>query len=194
MKVIGITGNSGAGKTTVCEIMKTLYDVNIIDADKVAKSLSKKGTAYLKAIEETFGAEIIKEDGNLNRKLLAKKIYENNEDRNKLNNLTFIYVVDEIKNILKQNEEKINIVDAPLLFESGLEKLCDKVITVVATLELKIKRICERDGLDIEVAKSRLKIQNNEEFYINKSDFIIRNNGSRNDLEKQIKDIMNEIL
>lgn len=194
MKVIGITGNSGAGKTTVCEIMKNSYEVNIIDADKVAKSLSKKGTAYLKAIENTFGTEIIKEDGNLNRNLLAKKIYENHEDRNKLNNLTFIYVVDEIKNILKQNEGKINIVDAPLLFEAGLEKICDKVITVVATQELKIKRICERDGLDIEVAKSRLKIQNDEEFYIDKSDFVIRNNGSREDLENQIKNIMNEIL
>ena len=194
MKVIGITGNSGAGKTTVCEIMKNSYEVNIIDADKVAKSLSKKGTAYLKAIENTFGTEIIKEDGNLNRNLLAKKIYENHEDRNKLNNLTFIYVVDEIKNILKQNEGKINIVDAPLLFEAGLEKICDKVITVVATQELKIKRICERDGLDIEVAKSRLKIQNDEELYIDKSDFVIRNNGSREDLENQIKNIMNEIL
>ena len=75
-----------------------------------------------------------------------------------------------------------------------MEKICDKVITVVATQELKIKRICERDGLDIEVAKSRLKIQNDEEFYIDKSDFVIRNNGSREDLENQIKNIMNEIL
>jgi len=194
MKVIGITGNSGAGKTTVCDIMKENYEVNIIDADKVAKEMSKKGTAYLKAIEEAFGPEIIKEDGNLNRKLLAKKIYENHDDRNKLNSITFVYVVDEIKNILKQNEGKINVVDAPLLFESNLEALCDKVITVVASQELKIKRICERDGLDIEVAKSRLKIQNNEEFYMNKSDFVIRNNGSRDDLENQIKNIMNEIL
>lgn len=194
MKVIGITGNSGAGKTTVCDIMKENYEVNIIDADKVAKEMSKKDTAYLKAIEEAFGPEIIKEDGNLNRKLLAKKIYENHDDRNKLNSITFVYVVDEIKNILKQNEGKINVVDAPLLFESNLEALCDKVITVVASQELKIKRICERDGLDIEVAKSRLKIQNNEEFYMNKSDFVIRNNGSRDDLENQIKNIMNEIL
>lgn len=194
MKVIGITGNSGAGKTTVCEIMKKTYNVNIINADEVAKDMSRKGTPYLKAIEEAFGSEIIKEDGNLNRNLLAKKIYENHDERKKLNDLTFIYVVDEIKNILKQKETITNIIDAPLLFEAGLEKICDKVITVVATQELKIKRICERDGLDIEVAKSRLKIQNDEEFYIDKSDFVIRNNGSREDLENQIKNIMNEIL
>ena len=92
MKIIGITGSSGSGKTTLSKILNERDDVRVIDADKVVKELSVPGTEYLNAIKETFGEEVFLEDGNLNRKKLAKKIYNDNVARENLNKLTFNYV------------------------------------------------------------------------------------------------------
>ena len=79
--IIGITGSSGAGKSTVCELLQKLYHAKIISADKIAKELSQKGTAYLAQIVEKFGNHILLEDGELNRKALANIIYQNEEKR-----------------------------------------------------------------------------------------------------------------
>ncbi len=85
MKIIGVTGTSGAGKTSLCEILNKQYGAYIIDADKIAKRLSKKGTMYLNAIVECFGNQILTEEGELKRKELANLIYHNEEKRSKLN-------------------------------------------------------------------------------------------------------------
>ena len=96
MKVIGVTGSSGAGKTTLSKILNEQADIKVIDADKVVKEMSVPGTEYLNAIKETFGKEVFYEDGSLNRKELARKIYNDNSSRENLNSLTFNYVVKEI--------------------------------------------------------------------------------------------------
>ena len=196
MKVIGITGSSGSGKTTLSKILNEREDVRVINADKVVRELSVPGTEYLNAIKETFGQEVFLEDGNLNRKKLAKKIYNDNVARENLNKLTFNYVVKEIiSRIINIHSENINfaIIDAPLLFESGLDKCCDFVISLIADFDLKVKRICKRDNIDEETAKSRLKIQNEDSFYIEKSDFIIYNS-ENNDLKMEIDKIFDKIL
>ena len=97
MKIIGVTGSSGAGKDTLCEILENKYNAEIVDADKIAKELSKKGTMYLKSIVDCFGSKIVNRQGELNRKKLASIIFEDEKKREELNKLTFIYVVDEIK-------------------------------------------------------------------------------------------------
>ena len=183
MKIIGITGSSGSGKTTLSQILNERKDVKLIDADKVVKEMSIPGTEYLKEIEKSFGKEILLEDGNLNRKLLGKKIYNEKEALEKLNKLTFKYVVNEILNrIKKSKEEQIQflIIDAPLLFEAGLEKNCDYVVVLVAKEELKIQRICERDNIDEQTARSRLRIQHQDSYYTEKADFVIENNENCN--------------
>lgn len=196
MKVIGVTGSSGSGKTTLSKILNERDDVKVIDADKVVKEMSVPGTEYLNSIKETFGQEAFLEDGNLNRKALARKIYNDNTSRENLNKLTFNYVVKEIilriQNI-KNEEIKFAIIDAPLLFESELDKCCDYVIALVADEELKIRRICKRDEIDEETAKSRLNIQNEDSYYIEKSDFVIQNRENC-DLKSEIEKIFKEIL
>jgi dephospho-CoA kinase len=192
VKVIGITGSSGAGKTTLSKILNEREDVKVIDADKVVKEMSVPGAEYLKAIEETFGKEILLEDGNLNRKALAYKIYNNNSARENLNNLTFKYVVNEILERIKNvKDEKVKIIaiDAPLLFESGLDKYCDSVVALVADKELKIKRICQRDNIDEKTAESRLNIQHENEYYTHKADYVITNKANCN-LKAEIEKIM----
>lgn len=196
MKTIGITGSSGSGKTTLSKILNERDDVRVIDADKVVKELSVPGTEYLTSIKETFGQEVFLEDGNLNRKKLAQKIYNDNSSREKLNSLTFNYVVKEIIARIKNiNDEKIKfaIIDAPLLFESNLDKCCDYVIALVADFELKVRRICKRDNIDEETAKSRLNIQNEDSYYTEKSDFVIHNS-ENSDLKTEIEKIFEKIL
>ena len=196
MKVIGVTGSSGSGKTTLSKILNEREDVKVIDADKVVKELSVPGTEYLNAIKETFGSEIFLEDGNLNRRKLAKKIYNDSQARENLNKLTFNYVVKEIiSRIIHIEDPKIKfaIIDAPLLFESGLNKCCDFVISLIADFDLKVRRICKRDNIDEETAKSRLNIQNKDSYYIEKSDFVIHNR-ENSDLKVEIEKIFKEIL
>jgi len=191
MRVIGIAGSSGAGKTTVCGILKTKYKAHIIDADEVAKKLAKKGNMYLQDIVKHFGDSIVDEQGELRRKELANIIYNNNERRNLLNELTFKYVVKEIKEqINKKQDKELVVIDAPLLFESNLDEICDIVIGVIANEEDKIKRICNRDKISQELAQKRLNIQKDNDYIKEKSNYTIVNEEGVENLEKEIYKIM----
>ena len=192
MKIIGITGSSGSGKTTLSSILSKRENIKIIDADKVSKELVIPGNDYLNAIEGAFGKEILLEDGNLNRKKLADIIYSDEEARKTLNSLTFKYVLEEINRRIRNiNQDEIDyvIIDAPLLFEADLDQACDKVVVLIADEDLKIERICDRDHIDAETAKKRLKIQKDDEYYTSRADYVIKN-GRNYDLEKEIDNIL----
>ena len=188
-KVIGITGNSGSGKTTATAILKRLCDAEVIDADKVVRELSVPGTKYLDAIKDKFGESVFLEDGTLNRKALAEKIYNSKEDLEVLNGLTFKYVVEEIKFRIEESRNEIIVLDAPLLFESGLDENCTAVIGLTAPFELKVERIVKRDGISEETAYSRINIQAKDEFYLNKADVVIENN-NQDELEDKLKEAL----
>lgn len=197
--IIGITGSSGAGKSTVCEILKNEYNAKIIDADKIAKQLSKKGTEYLKEIVNKFGQEILLENGELNRQKLAQIIYKSQEKREMLNKCTFKYIREEIKEeITKQTLEQskkeaksIIAIDAPLLYEAELDNICTFVIAVISDdRELQIQRIIKRDKITREHAVLRLKAQKPNEYYTSKSKYIIANNGNLEKVEEQVEKIL----
>lgn len=192
--IIGITGSSGAGKSTVCEILERKYGVQIINADKIAKQLSQKGTSYLTDIVKQFGEKILLENGELNRPKLAEIIYANHEKREQLNKCTFKHIKEEIKkeiNNIENIEETIIAIDAPLLFEAGLEEICEFVVAVVSdNRELQIQRITKRDGITKEQAIARLNAQKPNEFYTSRSKYVIVNNGELEDVEEQIKTIL----
>ena len=194
MRVIGITGSSGSGKTTVCKIIKKLYNSEILDADKVAKELSNDvNSDYYREMVKLFGKECLLEDNMLNRKKIAEIIYQDEAKREGLNNLTFNYVVKKMKKDLSEIKDKdLVIIDAPLLYEAGVDKLCDKVIAIIAEKSNKVKRICLRDGIDELFAKKRLLIQNEDDFYINKADYVIYNNKDFKELEESIKKVLEE--
>lgn len=191
MKLIGVTGTSGSGKSTVCHILEERYGAEIMDADKVAKELSRKGSFYMRSIVQYFGEDILNKEGQLNRKKLAGMIYEDENKREKLNRLTFTYVVDEIKKrIGKINQKKIIVIDAPLLFESGLNTICDFVIAIIAKEEIKIDRICKRDSISIEEAKKRLAVQQTDEFFKDNADYVIKNEQGIEQIEKELSAIL----
>lgn len=189
MKIIGITGSSGAGKDTVCEIIEKKYNAEIIDADKIAKELSKKGTVYLNSIINCFGTEIIDKKGELNRKKLADIIFEDEQKREELNKLTFIHVVDEIQKRINNIKKKIIIVNAPLLFESNLNKICDYVIAIIADKDKQIIRVMNRDNITKEEAERRINAQNTNEFFVDNADYVIYNNENLENIEEQLAKI-----
>ena len=189
MKIIGVTGSSGAGKDTICEIIEKKYNAEIIDADQIAKELSKKGTMYLNSIVDCFGTSIIDKKGELNRKKLANIIFEDENKREELNKLTFVHVVDEIQRRINKMKKKIIVVNAPLLFESNLNKICDFVIAVVADKDKQLIRIMNRDNVNKEEAEKRLNAQNTNEFFAENADYIVYNNDSIESLEEQIENI-----
>mgnify|MGYP005754980743 FL=1 len=187
--ILGITGSSGAGKSTVCEILEEKYNMKIINADKIARELSKKGTRYIADIIEKFGKNIVDENGELKRKKLAEIIYSDPVKREELNSCTFKYIKEEIEKQIRQTEENKDIaIDAPLLFESGLDKICDKVIGVVSKKELQLDRIVARDNVDYDHANMRLDAQQDDEFYRKNCDIIIENNYDIENIERQIKE------
>lgn len=187
--IIGITGSSGSGKSTVCKIIEKKYNVKIINADDVARKLSKKGTDYLNCIAQQFGSDILYENGELNRYKLSEIIYNDDTKREELNKSTLPYIVRKIKNEIQLSKQETVIIDAPLLFESGLNKICDVVIGVISTKELQINRIIERDNIFYEQAEKRMKSQQFNEFYTKNCNEIIENNNDFFSIEEKIKNI-----
>ena len=186
--ILGIKGSSGAGKSTVCEILERKYSSQTINADKIAKQLSKQGTNYLKEIIQNFGDDILLEDGELNRRKLANIIYSNPEKRDELNNITFKYIKNEIKEQIAKSNNNIIAIDAPLLLEANLQEICDKTIAVISEdRNLQIKRIIKRDNIDKEHAIARLNAQHPNEFYIQNCDNTLINDET---LEQQIEKLL----
>jgi len=179
--IIGITGNSGSGKSEISKILSEKINAKIIDADKIVKKISEPGNEYYKKQVELFGKEILI-NNKLNRKRIAEIIYNNTEKREALDKLTYKYVVDAIKKEINLETEKNIIIDAPLLFESGLNNICNFTIGILAKKEIKIQRICKRDNIDKDTAEARLRIQKSDEFYKKNTDYIMENNGNINEV------------
>lgn len=194
MKIIGITGSSGSGKSSVCVLMANNAKVKIIDADKIAKDLQDRKTEYYQKIVETFGQDILDENKNIIRKKLAEIIFENSNEKSKLDKLTFKYVVDEIKKqieIYKKENLDYIIVDAPTLIEANMNDMFDYIITVVAKKKNKINRICKRDNISRRLANKRLEAQKDDEFYKVHANFVIENNDEN--INKKVKEILQKM-
>lgn len=194
MKILGITGSSGSGKSSVCKIIQKSVKAQIIDADKIAKELQDERTEYYYKIIETFGQDILDKDKNIIRKKLAEIIFKDENQKLKLDKLTFKYVVDEIKRqieIYKQENLDYIIIDAPTLIEANMNNIFDYIIAVIATKENKLARICERDNISIELAESRLLAQKEDNFYTEHANFSIFNDDEN--LEKKVKELLQKM-
>ena len=192
MKILGITGGSGTGKTTVSKIFEQ-YGMYRIDADIVAREIVAKGEKALSEIADTFGGKVINSDGTLNRKALAKIVFNSKEDLLKLNQITHKYVSARIDMMLKSCTSDWAIIDAAALIESGINKKCDKVLSVVADFDVRKKRITERDGIDEKSAEERIKAQHDKEFYTQNSDFVIENNKDEYNLKIEAEKVLKQL-
>ncbi len=175
--VVGLTGPMGSGKSAVASIfLENGYA--LIDADKVAREVVEKGSPVLEELSKTFGDDVINFDGTLNRKLLGQKAFRSADGTKRLNAITHPAIVSLVERRIEEYSnggyEKI-VYDAPLLFESGTDKLCDKIVSVIASKELRIARVKNRDNMTENDIESRMNAQHDDSFYIEKSDFVIKN-------------------
>ncbi len=174
--IAGLTGPTGAGKGYVGKYLSGL-GCYIADTDKIARELTEKGSAFLGVLAESFGNDIINENGELDRALLAQRAFSNKENQLLLNSLMHPEIVriayDRCIHALSDGAPAA-VIDAPLLFEAGADKLCDTVISVTAPYALRKKRITERDSISEEKAESRMSVQHEDSFYNDKAEFVVR--------------------
>lgn len=176
MVIIGLTGGSGSGKTTFCELLAE-RGVYVINADKVARRVVEPGKPALDEVVREFGTDILFEDGTLNRKKLGGIVFSDKEKLELLNKITHKYIAEEIKREIETVKEDIVVIDAPALIESGTIHWCDYVIALVADRQVRISRIMKRDGLTREEAQARIDSQRSDSEYTQYADIVLDNSG-----------------
>lgn len=199
MKVIGLTGQSGAGKGCVADVLSE-HGIPHIDCDAVYHDILVPPSECLDALVSEFGKKILAPDGELDRKALGKLVFTGSWHKKrlqKLNTITHGFVLERCREIIKGYENdgiKAVTVDAPTLFESGFDRECDIILVVTAPKEARAERITERDGITTDAALERISAQNDEKFYTEKADFVICNDSDLCALRKKTEDFISEFI
>lgn len=193
--IIGLTGQTGAGKSTVSEIF-VANGFSLIDADQISRQVMEVGTPCLSELFDFFGEEIRNEDHSLNRKALAKIVFTDKGKLESLNSICHPFITEEILariGHLTAKGHRYILLDAPTLFESRAADFCDLIISVIALPDLRRMRIIARDGLTVQEANERMGAQLNEEFFISHSDYVIRNNEHLDHLKALTEEVADKI-
>ncbi|MDR0823279.1 MAG: dephospho-CoA kinase [Endomicrobium sp.] len=192
--ILGLTGSIGSGKTQAAKFFKEL-GAYIIDADKISRKLTAKGQDSLKEIAEIFGQDILTSKGSLNRKKLGKIIFNNTKAKKALENIIHDKIIAEIRRISAQQCRKSDIIiDAPLLFEIGLDKICDKTIVIWTPLSEQIKRLYKRSKLTRPQIETRINSQMPIAQKMQKADFVIDNSKNKIRLKQKVKALYSRYL
>lgn len=177
MKVIGLTGKTGAGKSTVAEYLAK-KGCFIIDGDKIARDILLPGKPAVKELSDFFGSDILLPDGNINRPLVAKRAFSNAESTKALNRITHPHITNQFRediNKAKKEGYHTAVIDAAALLESDCKLLCEKIVVVTAPEEIRLQRILKRDGISKDAAMTRIKAQKDDDYYFSQADIVIRN-------------------
>ena len=189
MKIIGLTGPTGAGKSSL-NIVAEDFGLKVIDCDVFARKAVEKGSEGLKALVIAFGEDILSPDGTLDRKIMAQKAFSTPENTEKMNKTLLPFVVRLVLNECKGQDV---LMDAPTLIESGLKEKCFATIGVLADKKIRLERIMTRDNLDEKSAMLRINAGKPDEFYKQNTDYIIYNNGDQAEFKNRFAEILNEI-
>jgi dephospho-CoA kinase len=198
--ILGLTGGIATGKSTVSRYLCEL-GAHVIDADKIAHQVTMPGTQGLSKLVQRFGDSIVTPEGALNRKVLGRIVFNDKKALSAVNSIVHPLVIDGIHNMLDaldrrsgEGEAKTCVVlDVPLLFEAGIDKICDEIWVVAIDLELQIKRLRERDGYSREEALRKIRSQMDLEEKLARADVVIDNSGSRDDIRKTVRRLWQEL-
>jgi dephospho-CoA kinase len=187
VKIIGLTGDAGSGKSTVARILAELGAV-VLDADRIARRLTEPGTPVLREIARVFGRDLLKPDGTLDRPRLAARVFTDPGEREVLNRIIHPPVLEVLEREIaaaREGGSGVLVAEVPLLFETGMEKLVDEVWLTVADPDVKLKRLQAR-GLSSETAAGILAAQMPQEIKSRHAHRIIDTNGSLTRTRQQV--------
>ena len=190
--IIGLTGPTGSGKTTALKVAEEKGFL-CIDCDKVAHSVTQNNKLCFEALVNAFGGDIA-EKGVLNRKILAAKAFSSKENTLLLNETVLPFIAGEILFIIENAAEDKILLDAPTLFESGLNEICNSVVSVLCNREIRKQRIMARDNISSDAAESRINAGKNDDFYKENSDYLFYNENSEEDFKQQISNCLDILM
>jgi len=192
--VIGLTGQTGAGKSTVAALLRE-RGLTVIYADQIARAVMQPGSEVLAGLASAFGADILFSDGSLNRPLLAQRAFSAPEQTARLNAITHPAIIQNMRaetaRAFREGVKAV-VLDAPQLFESGENQICDFIIAVTAPEPLRIERIMKRDQISEESARLRANAQKSETYYKEHADILVRDYPPF-DLSKELEPVWERI-
>ncbi|XP_073054222.1 dephospho-CoA kinase-like isoform X1 [Primulina eburnea] len=195
MRIVGLTGGIGSGKSTVSNLFKA-HGIPIVDADVVARNVLKKGTGGCRKVVAAFGDEILLPDGEVDRPKLGQIVFNNSDMRQVLNRLLAPYISSGIfLEVFKLwlRGFKIIVLDVPLLFEAKMDKWTDPIIVVWVDSETQLRRLMGRDGTTVEEASSRIGSQMCLDLKKTKADIVIDNTGSIEQLNDNFREVLMQV-
>ena len=192
MKVYGITGGAGTGKSEVIKMLQQNFGGCVIMSDEVAKELMQKGNISYQLIVEYFGRDILMDDGEIDRKKLADHVFNNKEALEKLNSMTHPYVKDEIRKLIAEAEAsgecRFVALESAILLECGYEDICDEFWYVYTKPEIRRQRMKETRNYSDEKVDLVMRNQQPDEVFFEQCSFVIKNNTTLSDVYAQLKE------
>lgn len=188
MKIYGLTGNIGSGKSTVAGMLRE-FGAFTVDADEVAREIVRPGEPALSEIVDCFGREVLRADGTLDRGALAGIVFADEGDRKRLNGITHPRILERIKEkISSRSGEPVVFVEASLIDRGsgGLDELIDGLVVVTCPEELRERRVVSRDGMSTEEIRRRVASQMPEEQKAAQADFLIKNSFDMESLRARV--------
>jgi len=192
--IIGLTGSIGSGKTYIANCFRS-HGAVIINADQIARDAISPHTNGFKKVVGKFGQGILNSDGEIDRSHLAKIVFANPEKKELLESIIHPIVRQREEELIRQYETEYDIIilEIPLLFETGAEELCDKVVVVKLDDDIRFKRLQETRSMTVEQIKSRLATQMSQEEKIKRADYVIDNSGTKEQSAAQVADLITEL-
>jgi len=195
MKIVGLTGGIGSGKSTVSE-MFVKRGARLIDADKLAREVVEPDEPAWRDIVDEFGEKVLNDDRAIDREALANEVFGNEEKRKRLVNITHPRIGEKIAGLIKKYDKEgapVAIIDAALLLESPATRWIKPLIVVVADEDVRVKRVCERDQACEDNVRKRMASQWSDEEKKKHADYVIDNSGSLEYLESQVDKVWEKI-
>ena len=194
---VGLTGGIGSGKSTASNFFES-FGSFVINADEEAKNLLSSSDTVQHELISEFGTDIIDVSGQINKAKLARVAFQDEEHQQRLNSVIHPYIYNIIDNqfnrILNEGKFDIFIVDGALIFESGYDIHMDYIIVVTALLKNRMERALDRKTLSREEILKRIDLQWPEEEKVNLADFVIHNDGSEDELKKNVKNLIEKLI
>ena len=196
MKVYGITGGAGTGKSEVIKMLQQNFGGCVIMSDEVARELMQKGNISYQLIVEYFGRDILMDDGENDRKKRADHVFNNKEALEKLNSMTHPYVKEEIRKLIAEAEAsgecRFVALESAILLECGYEDICDEFWYVYTKPEIRRQRMKETRNYSDEKVDSVMRNQQPDEVFFEQCSFVIKNNTTLSDVYAQLKEKLDQ--